>query len=629
MNNTQVKNDDQNKSNSKEPLRGEAPQEQGVKGKKTKKINPETLAARQALIVMSQEAQDMMEMAEAGMELEGFEGCEKVNDFLLVMHQQATGCEMFKTFHDWKKAGYKVKKGSKSYRVWGSPLKAKKQGEEQQAKPAPETESKSDAEKTFKFWPMCSLFTENQVEPIKGGEESQEVEKQEGDAAQSLELVPVAKYRQAIRSLERFYNCDRCSCVGEKEKQWWLNEAPGRVAQLEGISCKRAKPEDHEEKAEIINKVKAYLADNPEPTPPKPSKKDQEPKNEAAKDSATNYRLDMGNNESVTRGLFPQPNGEFLVLTFTESETFKSRVGALGWLAARGLDAAGRKIEGQQAEGEGATVAPSPFVTADYQERQEARKDRMLERADKASAESQATYSRAKDMASVIPFGQPILIGHHSEQRDRNYRNRIHKTFRKSSELDGKADHYRQRAERVGSGGIASNDPEAIKKLKEKLAGLERSQETMKAVNKIIRTAKLTNEEKTAEIVTAGLLSEAQADKILKPDHCGRVGFASYSLSNNNAEIRRTKQRITGLEGLRNSDPLEFKNDDFSMGIDDGRVCIEFSGGKPSDEVRAMLRSSAFKWSRYQGAWVRKATGNGVAEAGRVLERLKAVEEIY
>ena len=65
------------------------------------------------------------------------------------------------------------------------------------------------------------------------------------------------------------------------------------------------------------------------------------------------------------------------------------------------------------------------------------------------------------------------------------------------------------------------------------------------------------------------------------------------------------------------------------MAIYDGRVCIEFSGGKPSDEVRAMLRGSAFKRSRYQGAWVRKATANGVADAGRVLERLKAVEEIY
>ena len=63
----------------------------------------------------------------------------------------------------------------------------------------------------------------------------------------------------------------------------------------------------------------------------------------------------------------------------------------MGWLSARGLVAAGRNIEGPQAGEEGATVEPSPFVTADYQEQQEARKDRMLERADKASADFQAT----------------------------------------------------------------------------------------------------------------------------------------------------------------------------------------------------------------------------------------------
>lgn len=534
MNNTQVKNDSQNKE--KASLRGETQKVHGVKSEKAKKVNPETAAARKLLIAMSQEAQDMMEMVENGMELEGFEGCEKVNDFLLVMHQQATGCEQFKTFHEWKKAGYKVKKGSKSYRVWGSPLKAKKPGEEQQqVEPAAEADGKNDAEKTFKFWPMCSLFTENQVEPIDG---------------------------------------DR------------------------------------------------------EPTPPESSNKTETPEGEAANDQATQYTQDMGNNESLSRGLFPQANGQFLAMTFTESEWLKTRTGAERWLAARGLDASGRSIE-DEAHEETKTAESSPFVTADYQEQQEARKDRMLERADKASAEFQATYNRAKDMASVIPFGQPILVGHHSEKRDRRYREKIHNTFGKAFELDSKAEHYRQKAETVGNTGIASNDPEAIEKLITKLGGLEKSQETMKAVNKIIRSAKLSEDEKAAEIVAAGLLPEAQAAEILKPDHCGRIGFASYSLSNNNAEIRRTKKRIEELESLRTSDPIEFENDDFSMAVDNGRVCIVFSGGKPSDDVRAMLRGSAFKWSRYQGAWVRKATANGVAAARRLLENLKTVEEIY
>ena len=166
MNNTQVTNDSQNKE--KTSLRGEAPQEHGVKSKKARKVNPETVEARKLLIAMSQKVQGMMEMAENGLELEGFEECEKVNDYLLVMHRQVSGCETFKTFAEWKKSGYKVKKGSKSYRVWGSPVKNKEQGEEQQAEPAPKGEGKKDAEKAYKFWPMCCLFNENQVEPIQG-----------------------------------------------------------------------------------------------------------------------------------------------------------------------------------------------------------------------------------------------------------------------------------------------------------------------------------------------------------------------------------------------------------------------------------------------------------------------------
>lgn len=38
----------------------------------------------------------------------------------------------------------------------------------------------------------------------------------------------------------------------------------------------------------------------------------------------------------------------------------------------------------------------------------------------------------ARDMAVQTPFGQPILVGHHSENRDRNFRDRIHNTFGKA-----------------------------------------------------------------------------------------------------------------------------------------------------------------------------------------------------
>ena len=74
-----------------------------------------------------------------------------------------------------------------------------------------------------------------------------------------------------------------------------------------------------------------------------------------------------------------------------------------------------------------------------YEEKQANRKARLQERAAKAQNESQSTYSRARSMAESIPFGQPILVGHHSEGRDRNFRARIHNTFGKAFALSDKA----------------------------------------------------------------------------------------------------------------------------------------------------------------------------------------------
>jgi hypothetical protein len=471
MNNSHIKNNRHNNSTSTDSLRGEAPQKHGVKRKKSRKQNPEAAAARKALIAMSQTAQDMID---SGMITEEFEGCIKVNDFLMVMHQKASGCQDFRTFHNWKKAGFKVKKGAKSYRVWGSPLDAKKQ-EAQQA--AADGNSSSDAVDTFKYWPMCSLFNESQVEPLDSG--------------------------------------------------------------------------------------------------------------------FTTYE----NTDTTTAG--------------------------------QGDDSAPSRSEATEHNQHAEPRALSPFVTIDYEEQQAVRKDRAQARAEKAKADSQATYRRAKDMASVIVFGQPILVGHHSEQRDRRYRKRIHDTYGKAFALQDKADHYQRKADNMGNAGIASNDPEALTKLNAKLVDLQQSQETMKAVNKIIRRKGLSDDEKAAAIVAAKLLPAARATEILKSDFSGRIGFASYALSNNNAEINRVKQRIKALESLRNSEPIAFENDDFAMHIENGRVCITFSEGKPSDEVRTMLKQRAFIWSRYQTAWVRKATANGVAEARRLLAQLKTSTSIY
>ncbi len=82
----------------------------------------------------------------------------KVNDVLLILYKEETGQEDFKTFHDWKNAGFKVKKGEKSFRVWGRPkmISSKAEGGNENA----------DPQRPYEFFPMCCLFHGGQVEPI-------------------------------------------------------------------------------------------------------------------------------------------------------------------------------------------------------------------------------------------------------------------------------------------------------------------------------------------------------------------------------------------------------------------------------------------------------------------------------
>lgn len=44
--------------------------------------------------------------------------------------------------------------------------------------------------------------------------------------------------------------------------------------------------------------------------------------------------LDLGNNESVSRGVFPDTDGTFTAMTFSKSKSgFKTKAGAERWLA--------------------------------------------------------------------------------------------------------------------------------------------------------------------------------------------------------------------------------------------------------------------------------------------------------
>ncbi len=49
----------------------------------------------------------------------------------------------------------------------------------------------------------------------------------------------------------------------------------------------------------------------------------------------TTTKIEMGNNETISRGITKNANGTFTAMTFSQSKTFKTMAGAVRWMAAR------------------------------------------------------------------------------------------------------------------------------------------------------------------------------------------------------------------------------------------------------------------------------------------------------
>ena len=53
-----------------------------------------------------------------------------------------------------------------------------------------------------------------------------------------------------------------------------------------------------------------------------------------------------------------------------------------------------------------------------YEAKRQARYERLLAAAEKAERDGKASITAGDTMFKAIPFGQPILVGHHSERRN-------------------------------------------------------------------------------------------------------------------------------------------------------------------------------------------------------------------
>ncbi len=167
----------------------------------------------------------------------------------------------------------------------------------------------------------------------------------------------------------------------------------------------------------------------------------------------------------------------------------------------------------------------------------------------------------------------------------------------------------------TGMGGIRQDDPQAIPKLEKKLAGLEKAQETMKAVNAYYR--------KHGTLDGCPHLSPENLEK-LKADmvsgwHYEKKPFQSWELSNNNAEIHRIRQRIDSLTRAKETVYVgwEFEGGHVEANREQSRLQVFFDG-KPDADTRQQLKEHGFRWAPSVGAWQRLLNGNAYYAADRI-----------
>lgn len=157
---------------------------------------------------------------------------------------------------------------------------------------------------------------------------------------------------------------------------------------------------------------------------------------------------------------------------------------------------------------------PEPEPAPDwFHEKKQARIDRLNDRSDKAHARSRAARAQHDAIADHIPFGQPILVGHHSEGRARRDHERMNSHTRTEfAEADKAGKLAASAAYHEHDTSISKWDPDALEKLDARIAEEEAKRTAIKAFNK-------------------------------KQKAAGEAIAPRYMLTNLSANLRRMKQR--------------------------------------------------------------------------------------
>lgn len=170
-----------------------------------------------------------------------------------------------------------------------------------------------------------------------------------------------------------------------------------------------------------------------------------------------------------------------------------------------------------------------------------------------AKAATAANAARLDEGATGIPFGQPILVGHHSERRHRNRIAKAHAAMRRCVEHDDKRKEHAAAAATIRSRlatSVFSDDHDAIAQLEARAAAHDAAGDHAVAVAKAWRRA-MPGGIEAAQRAIVPLVGEERAAKLAADarrfPHLARRG--PVSATSDRAAARRDRERIKLLRG--------------------------------------------------------------------------------
>lgn len=245
-----------------------------------------------------------------------------------------------------------------------------------------------------------------------------------------------------------------------------------------------------------------------------------------------------------------------------------------------------------------------------YRERKEARLARRMEWAEQRDQQAAAGFARASAIAENIPFGQPILVGHHSEAHARRDIARIDAGMRAGCESQDMAAKHRSVADGIEQQldrSVYSDDANAVEALETRIAQHIAQRDRMKMVNKLYK------KQDAAGLASLGLSLETLTRAVARQSEEGRLSWLTmphpaYELSNLGARIRTDQKRAEQIKAQR---------DRAEAASQAGGVLVERFNGqtpnewcritfpeKPDREIIDALKAAGFRWGA--GSWVGK-----------------------